>query len=67
MRGVEKKKIINGVESDGDTHRNFRMPDLERKKMWDDLQLEVTKLMEDNLRQQAELIRRNDEKIERRH
>jgi hypothetical protein len=34
------------MESDGDTHRNdFRMPDLERKKMWDDLQLEVTKLM----------------------
>jgi hypothetical protein len=57
------------MESDGDTHRNdFRMPDLERKKMWDDLQLEVTKLMawsmDDNLRQQAELIRRNDEKRE---
>ncbi|XP_059446906.1 protein NETWORKED 3C-like [Corylus avellana] len=58
-KNSSEKKIINGVE-----HSNFGMPDLERKKMWDELQLEVTKLMEENLRQQAELIRRNDEKRE---
>ncbi|GLT64001.1 hypothetical protein SLA2020_365210 [Shorea laevis] len=56
-RGVVEKKI-NGVGNFG------IMPDLERKKMWEDLQLEVTKLMEDHLRQQAELVRRNDEKRE---
>lgn len=58
-KNSSEKKIINAVE-----HSNFGMPDLERKKMWDELQLEVTKLMEENLRQQAELIRRNDEKRE---
>jgi hypothetical protein len=59
-KNSNEKKIING----GVEHSKFGMPDLKRTKMWDELQLEVTKLMEDNLRQQAELMRRNDEKRE---
>ena len=59
-KNSNEKKIIN----DGVEDSKFGMPDLKRTKMWDELQLEVTKLMEDNLRQQAELIRRNDEKRE---
>lgn len=37
---------------------------LEKESMWFELRSEVAKLMEENLRQQAELIRRNDEKRE---
>ncbi|KAF9626308.1 hypothetical protein IFM89_032157 [Coptis chinensis] len=55
--GFDTKEIENSVCQSED----FAV-DMDREKMWANLRSQVSMLMEDNLRQQAELIRRNDEK-----
>ncbi|KAK9117677.1 hypothetical protein Sjap_016624 [Stephania japonica] len=47
---------------DGEDHKAFGSAEKER--IWSHMRCQVAKLMEDNLRQQTELIRRNDEKRE---
>ncbi|EEF50103.1 protein NETWORKED 3A [Ricinus communis] len=51
-----------GIENNGGD--NLRRDGAEEEKIWSGLRLTVSKLIEDNRRQQAELIRRNDEKRE---
>ncbi|KAK9120195.1 hypothetical protein Scep_018288 [Stephania cephalantha] len=65
MRVLMNKKI--GYEGgrrslDGEDHKAFGSAEKER--IWSQMRCQVAKLMEDNLRQQTELIRRNDEKRE---
>ncbi|KAJ8759377.1 hypothetical protein K2173_006897 [Erythroxylum novogranatense] len=50
------RKIINGND-EGDVR-------LEGEELWNELRLKIWKLMEENMRQQAELAKRNDEKRE---
>ncbi|KAJ4847069.1 hypothetical protein Tsubulata_015757 [Turnera subulata] len=52
------------VELDETMSGDFLMESLERERMRDELRLEVSRLIEDNLRQQKELVRRNEEKKE---
>ncbi|KAF8390730.1 hypothetical protein HHK36_025257 [Tetracentron sinense] len=61
--GVNKK--MNGFESGRYIVRDLPMGgSLDRESMWSQPTVQVSKLMEDNMRLQAELIRRNDEKRE---
>ncbi|XP_058194763.1 protein NETWORKED 3A-like [Rhododendron vialii] len=55
---------IDGIESDRDGRR-IDSGIWEREQTWDELRLSVSELMEDVSRQQAELIRRSDEKREK--
>ncbi|GKU92883.1 hypothetical protein SLEP1_g6549 [Rubroshorea leprosula] len=57
---IESGVGSNASASDDDIQRVF----WEKEKLWDGLRLKVSELVEDNLRLQAELIRRNDEKRE---
>ncbi|PIA62138.1 hypothetical protein AQUCO_00200263v1 [Aquilegia coerulea] len=55
MKGY-KKMCQNNIEE------KFGRTNMGRENMWCKLRLQASMLMEDNLRQQSELIRRNDEK-----
>ncbi|KAF8400046.1 hypothetical protein HHK36_015921 [Tetracentron sinense] len=58
--GLSKK--INGVELGCNIVGNSPVGILEKENVWSELRLQVSKLMEENLWQQAELMWRNDEK-----
>ncbi|XWS43953.1 hypothetical protein CRYUN_Cryun15aG0002700 [Craigia yunnanensis] len=53
---------INGFQRFKPKAAEFQKGSSERKNTWFQLKFQFTKLMEENLRQQAELLRRNDEK-----
>lgn len=58
----EQNKIgVDGIECDRDGRR-IDLGIWEREKTWDELRLSVSELIEDVSRQQAELVRRSDEK-----
>lgn len=61
-KGMEK--IINGNEFNAENGGDYQMDSQEKEKMRNQLRLKVTTLIEDNLQQQTELIRRNEEKRE---
>lgn len=58
---VNADKVSDEIEPSSDRQI---MPFLEREKMWNEMSLKLSKLVEDNLRQQGQLIRRNDKKRE---
>ncbi|XP_077251812.1 protein NETWORKED 3C-like [Tasmannia lanceolata] len=63
IEGFDKK--INGFKTSHEIEEDFEMNSfLEKDKTWTELRFQVSKLMEDNIRQQTELVRRNEEKRE---
>ncbi|XP_021290538.1 protein NETWORKED 3A-like isoform X2 [Herrania umbratica] len=62
--GSQEKKNIDGSGFQRNTSDDSRAAMLENEKLWNELRLKVSELVEDNLSHQAELIKRNDEKRE---
>ncbi|KAF8020887.1 hypothetical protein BT93_G1332 [Corymbia citriodora subsp. variegata] len=54
--------VIHGSETDQDVIVDHWTAHLGWEMKWNDLKLQVTKLMEENLQRQAELVKRNEEK-----
>ncbi|GMJ13103.1 Networked 3A [Hibiscus trionum] len=61
-RYEEEKK--SGIGFERNTSNGYEAAMLEHEKLWNELRLKVSELVEDNLSHQAELIRRNDAKRE---
>lgn len=59
--GLKDIEIIN-FDLNRKTFGDFMMGTFDGEKTWSELKFQVTKLMEENLQQQAELIKRNKEK-----